>query len=107
MRFLTTIPPQRREISSLQPLKGLPNYLTDWIEVKVFDQNIFIFFAWNLQYRWDEKAAEQLPANLREVYKNIICDTNEIVEELKILNNKNAELVIKVVSTYNKDNTKW
>ncbi|TVU42228.1 hypothetical protein EJB05_08621, partial [Eragrostis curvula] len=47
--------------------------------------------------KWDEKATEELPANLREFYKNILGDTNEIVEELKLQNNKNAEMVIKLL----------
>ncbi|CAL4985297.1 unnamed protein product [Urochloa decumbens] len=47
--------------------------------------------------RWDEKATEQLPANLRAFYSNLIRNTDEIVEELKSQNNKNAEAVRKVI----------
>ncbi|KAK8450642.1 hypothetical protein SEVIR_6G066700v4 [Setaria viridis] len=47
--------------------------------------------------RWDEKAAEKFPAYLRALYKNILGTTDEIVEELKLQNNKHAELVKKLV----------
>ncbi|WVZ95121.1 hypothetical protein U9M48_040922, partial [Paspalum notatum var. saurae] len=47
--------------------------------------------------RWDEKATEQLPTYLRDLYKNILGATDEIVEELKHQNNKHAELVRKLV----------
>ncbi|TVU42231.1 hypothetical protein EJB05_08624, partial [Eragrostis curvula] len=42
--------------------------------------------------RWDEMVPEQLPANMRAFYENIIGNTNEIVEELKLKNNNNAEM---------------
>nr|AJQ30127.1 zizaene synthase [synthetic construct] len=47
--------------------------------------------------RWDVKATEQLPANMRTFYDYLICTTDEVVEELKLQNNKNAELVKKVL----------
>ncbi|RCV30114.1 hypothetical protein SETIT_6G068300v2 [Setaria italica] len=47
--------------------------------------------------RWDEKAAEKFPSYLRALYKNIIGTTDEIVEELKLQNNKHAELVRKLI----------
>ncbi|CAL5009974.1 unnamed protein product [Urochloa decumbens] len=47
--------------------------------------------------RWDEKAVEKFPAYLRALYKNILDTTEEIVKELKLQNNKHAELVKKMV----------
>ena len=49
-------------------------------------------------YRWDEKAAELLPESLRAFYTNLIGTTNEIMENLKNQNNKNAEAVRDLVS---------
>ncbi|WVZ86203.1 hypothetical protein U9M48_033025 [Paspalum notatum var. saurae] len=43
--------------------------------------------------RWDERAAEQLPAYLREFYLNTLSTTNGIEDDLKHQNNKHAELV--------------
>ncbi|KAK3123119.1 hypothetical protein QOZ80_8AG0624290 [Eleusine coracana subsp. coracana] len=48
--------------------------------------------------RWDEKAAEQLPESLRSFYCNVISNTNEIIEHLKIQKNLNAEVVRKLVT---------
>ncbi|GJN36806.1 hypothetical protein PR202_gb25702 [Eleusine coracana subsp. coracana] len=48
--------------------------------------------------RWDEKAAEQLPKSLRSFYCNVISNTNEIIEHLKIQKNMNAEAVRKLVT---------
>ncbi|CAO2205705.1 unnamed protein product [Urochloa humidicola] len=46
--------------------------------------------------RWDENAAE-FPAYLKALYKNILHTTDQIMEELKLQNNKHAELVKKLV----------
>nr|CAB3479944.1 unnamed protein product [Digitaria exilis] len=43
--------------------------------------------------RWDEKAAEQIREYLRSFYRNVICCTDKVVEELKRQNNKHAEVV--------------
>uniref|UniRef100_A0A8I6XBK7 Terpene synthase metal-binding domain-containing protein n=1 Tax=Hordeum vulgare subsp. vulgare TaxID=112509 RepID=A0A8I6XBK7_HORVV len=43
--------------------------------------------------RWSEQAAENLPANLKELYINILNTTNDIEEELKRHKNKNAEMI--------------
>ncbi|XP_062192240.1 (E)-beta-caryophyllene synthase-like [Phragmites australis] len=47
--------------------------------------------------RWDEKAMEQLPANLRAFYNNLLGNIDGIVEDLKVQNNKNAEAVRRMV----------
>ncbi|XP_044969184.1 (E)-beta-caryophyllene synthase-like [Hordeum vulgare subsp. vulgare] len=47
--------------------------------------------------RWDEQAAEQLPAHLKALYINILNTTNDFEEELKRQKNKNAELVKELV----------
>ncbi|TVU01674.1 hypothetical protein EJB05_52864, partial [Eragrostis curvula] len=47
--------------------------------------------------RWDEKAPENLPENLRVFYNNLISNVKEIMEKLKILKNENAEAVRKLV----------
>ncbi|XP_048560268.1 (E)-beta-caryophyllene synthase-like [Triticum urartu] len=47
--------------------------------------------------RWGEQAAENLPANLKALYINILNTTNDIEEELKHQKNKNAELVKELV----------
>ncbi|KAK3123618.1 hypothetical protein QOZ80_8AG0633700 [Eleusine coracana subsp. coracana] len=47
--------------------------------------------------RWDDKATGQLPANQQEFLKTVIDTTNKIVKELQIHNNKNAEIVKKLV----------
>ncbi|CAL5004164.1 unnamed protein product [Urochloa decumbens] len=47
--------------------------------------------------RWDKKAVEKFPVYLRDLYKNILDATEEIVKELKLQNNKHAELVKKMV----------
>ncbi|KAL6856832.1 hypothetical protein ACP4OV_018214 [Aristida adscensionis] len=60
--------------------------------------------------RWDRKAAEQLPEYLKAIYCNIIGTIDDIVEELKLQNNKNAEivrrLVIHVAKSYHAE-VKW
>ncbi|PUZ50068.1 hypothetical protein GQ55_6G030000 [Panicum hallii var. hallii] len=43
--------------------------------------------------RWDEKAAEQIPEYLRPFYRNVVCNTDMVVQELKLQNNKHAEVV--------------
>ncbi|CAN6242051.1 unnamed protein product [Urochloa humidicola] len=47
--------------------------------------------------RWDEEAVEQLPAYLREFYLNTLSSSNGIEEDLKVQNNKHAELVKELV----------
>ncbi|GJN03728.1 hypothetical protein PR202_ga21204 [Eleusine coracana subsp. coracana] len=47
--------------------------------------------------RWDDKATEQLPANQQKFLKTVIDTTDKIVKELKIHNNKNAEMVKKLM----------
>ncbi|CAO2199976.1 unnamed protein product [Urochloa humidicola] len=47
--------------------------------------------------RWDEKAAEKFPVYLRVLYTNILDTTDQIVEELKLQNNKLAKFVRKMV----------
>nr|CAB3487458.1 unnamed protein product [Digitaria exilis] len=47
--------------------------------------------------RWDEQATEQLPVYLREFYLNILSTSNEIGKDLKLQNNKHAELVKELV----------
>ncbi|XBI98107.1 hypothetical protein VPH35_018368 [Triticum aestivum] len=60
--------------------------------------------------RWGEQAAENLPANLKALYINILNTTNDIEEELKHQKNKNAELVkdfvIHVAKCYHAE-VKW
>ncbi|OEL30914.1 (E)-beta-farnesene synthase [Dichanthelium oligosanthes] len=60
--------------------------------------------------RWDEEATEQLPACLREFYLNTLSSSNGIEEDLKLQNNKHAELVkelvIEVVKNYHAE-VKW
>lgn len=48
--------------------------------------------------RWDEQATEQLPVYLREFYLNILSTSNEIGKDLKLQNNKHAELVKELVT---------
>jgi hypothetical protein len=48
--------------------------------------------------RWDEKAAEQIPEYLRPFYRNVVCNTDMVVQELKLQNNKHAEVVREMVS---------
>ncbi|VAH40853.1 unnamed protein product [Triticum turgidum subsp. durum] len=60
--------------------------------------------------RWGEQAAENLPANLKALYINILNTTNDIEEELKHRKNKNAEsvkgLVIHTAKCYHAE-VKW
>jgi hypothetical protein len=48
--------------------------------------------------RWDEKATEQIPEYLRPFYMNVIRCTEQVVRELKLQNNKHAEVVREIVS---------
>ncbi|RCV30091.1 hypothetical protein SETIT_6G066400v2 [Setaria italica] len=43
--------------------------------------------------RWDEKAAEQIPEYLRPFFTNVIRCTDKVTGELKLQNNKHAEVV--------------
>lgn len=57
--------------------------------------------------RWDEQAAEQLPEYMKALFINILNTTNKIEEELKLQKNKHAQLVKKLVSCIApKDHTK-
>ncbi|KAL6643118.1 hypothetical protein ACP70R_021299 [Stipagrostis hirtigluma subsp. patula] len=47
--------------------------------------------------RWDEQAVEKLPTYLKALYINVLNTTDEVVEELKLQNNKHAELIRKLV----------
>ncbi|TVU47050.1 hypothetical protein EJB05_06628, partial [Eragrostis curvula] len=60
--------------------------------------------------RWDEAAAEKLPAYLKALYIFILKTTNDIVEQLILQKNKNAEwvkkLLIDVAKRYHAE-VKW
>ena len=60
----------------------------------------YIKLIFSLNYRWGEQAAENLPANLKALYINILNTTNDIEEELKHQKNKNPELVKDLVSVF-------
>ncbi|CAL4997512.1 unnamed protein product [Urochloa decumbens] len=47
--------------------------------------------------RWDEKAAEHIPAYLREFYKSVLRTAADVVVELEKQNNKHAELAREMV----------
>ncbi|KAK3120986.1 hypothetical protein QOZ80_8BG0644380 [Eleusine coracana subsp. coracana] len=47
--------------------------------------------------RWEEQTQEQLPAHLKAILVNILNTTNKIEEDLKLQENKHAEMVKKMV----------
>ncbi|OEL27048.1 (E)-beta-farnesene synthase [Dichanthelium oligosanthes] len=47
--------------------------------------------------RWDEKAAEHIPAYLRAFYKSVLRTADDVVVELKKQNNMHAELASEMV----------
>ncbi|CAO2176077.1 unnamed protein product [Urochloa humidicola] len=47
--------------------------------------------------RWDEKAAEHIPAYLREFYNSVLRTVDDIVVELEKQNNRHAELTREMV----------
>ncbi|KAK3122686.1 hypothetical protein QOZ80_8AG0616810 [Eleusine coracana subsp. coracana] len=47
--------------------------------------------------RWEEQTPEQLPAHLKAIFINILNTTNKIEEDLKLQENKHAEMVKKMV----------
>ncbi|OQU79856.1 hypothetical protein SORBI_3007G034700 [Sorghum bicolor] len=47
--------------------------------------------------RWDEQTTEQLPAYLKALFINILNTTNKIEEELKLMKNKHADLIKRLV----------
>ncbi|TVU49099.1 hypothetical protein EJB05_00390, partial [Eragrostis curvula] len=60
--------------------------------------------------RWDEQAAEQLPVYLKSIFINVLNTTNKIVEDLKLQENKHAEMVKKMVidtARFYHDEVKW
>ena len=80
------------------------NLNLDWMtKLSLFMIKIYNF-SLNLQqyiHRWDEKAAKQIPVYLRAFYGNLVSTVDEVVMELKIQNNKNAELARDIVSCSN------
>ncbi|GJN12484.1 hypothetical protein PR202_ga30764 [Eleusine coracana subsp. coracana] len=46
---------------------------------------------------WEEQTPEQLPAHLKAIFINILNTTNKIEEDLKLQENKHAEMVKKMV----------
>jgi hypothetical protein len=48
--------------------------------------------------RWDEQITQQLPAHFKALLVNIFNTTNKIEEELKLQENRHAELVKKMVN---------
>nr|QBA83585.1 terpene synthase family protein [Chrysopogon zizanioides] len=47
--------------------------------------------------RWDDRTTEHLPACLKALFINIVKTTNEIEEELKLMKNKHADLIKRLV----------
>ena len=63
------------------------------------DKLYIICFKWMIQwYRWDEQAAEKLPAYMKDLFIFTLNTINDIMEELKLRKNKHAEFVKELVS---------
>jgi hypothetical protein len=56
-----------------------------------------VYLCWKTNDRWDEEITEQIPAYLKALFIKIRNTTNQIVKELKLKKNKNAEFVKKLV----------
>jgi len=55
-------------------------------------------FARKTNARWVEQTStEQLPAYLKALFINILNTTNKIEEELKLMKNKHADLIKRLV----------
>jgi hypothetical protein len=76
---------------------ALERLVTTKLTYQVDDQNLTLLQIGDI--RWDEKAAEQIPEYLRPFFMNVIRCTDTVIGELKLQNNKHAEVVKEMVSS--------